>query len=203
MIVGICGGSGSGKTTLLNQLSTYFSAIRPTVFSMDNYYLPIEKQVKDENGEYIFDLPSALDIDHLLSDLKTLMNGTSIQVKEYLFNVPSAEQRYIELQPSELIIVEGLFLFYFEELVQLLDYNVFIDIDSELQLERRLKRDVQYRGYTEAAVLYQWKQHVLPNFKKYVHPYEHLANFRFRNNEHAREDFETLVQNISKQLSKE
>jgi uridine kinase len=84
-----------------------------------------------------------------------------------------------------------------------LDYAVFIDIDPATQLDRRLKRDVQHRGYTEEEVLYQWEKHVLPSYDKFVHPFEHLADFRFRNNEHAATDFETLVQNISKQLSKE
>ncbi len=59
MIIGICGGSGSGKTTLLKRLAHSFKALQPSVFSMDNYYFPIDKQFRDHNGEINFDLPSA------------------------------------------------------------------------------------------------------------------------------------------------
>ena len=62
MIVGICGGSGSGKTTLLKRLCAHFDDLQPSVFSMDNYYLPIEEQKLDENGIHNFDLPTALAI---------------------------------------------------------------------------------------------------------------------------------------------
>ena len=60
-VIGICGGSGSGKTTLLKRLSETFEGVNPSVFSMDNYYFPIEMQRKDQNGIVNFDLPSALD----------------------------------------------------------------------------------------------------------------------------------------------
>ncbi len=59
MIIGICGGSGSGKTTLLKRLRDHFKDLNPSVFTMDNYYLPIDKQHKDPKGEYNFDLPTA------------------------------------------------------------------------------------------------------------------------------------------------
>ena len=78
MIIGICGGSGSGKTTLLKRLYTKFGDLKPSIFSMDNYYYPIEKQQRDSNGHYNFDLPSALDEEKLTSDLNHLKNGNQI-----------------------------------------------------------------------------------------------------------------------------
>ena len=72
MIIGICGGSGSGKTTLLKRLATHFEEMKPTVFSMDNYYLPLDEQFRDENNQVNFDLPTALDKSALVTDLQTL-----------------------------------------------------------------------------------------------------------------------------------
>ena len=86
MIIGICGGSGSGKTTLLKRISKELKHLEPSIFSMDNYYLPIHKQVTDANGEINFDLPTALDKNRLVQDLHDLMNGLPIEVKEYHFN---------------------------------------------------------------------------------------------------------------------
>ena len=57
LVIGICGGSGSGKTTLLRRLAEELNAENPAVFSMDNYYHPIERQAVDQNGVINFDLP--------------------------------------------------------------------------------------------------------------------------------------------------
>ena len=75
MIIGICGGSGSGKTTLLNKLKAEFKDLEPSIISLDNYYLPIEQQKKDENGKVNFDLPSALDREKISADLSKVING--------------------------------------------------------------------------------------------------------------------------------
>ncbi|MCE2742446.1 MAG: hypothetical protein LW701_02570 [Fluviicola sp.] len=200
MIIGICGGSGSGKTTLLRRISTKYAELNPTIFSLDNYYLPIEKQLKDENGEINFDLPTALDEEKLTSDLKKLVNGESIEVKEYFFNAPPNKNVLITLESSPLIIVEGLFLFYFKGVRELLDYTIFIDVDPNVQLDRRLYRDQESRGYSRESILYQWKNHVLPCFEKYVHPYENSSDFRFRNDHRADEDFDKLVIELNKRL---
>jgi uridine kinase len=200
MIIGICGGSGSGKTTLLRRISTKYAHLNPTIFSLDNYYFPIEKQLKDKNGEINFDLPSALDEEKLTSDLKKLVNGESIEVKEYFFNAPPNKNVLITLESSPLIIVEGLFLFYFKGVRELLDYTIFIDVDPNVQLDRRLYRDQESRGYSRESILYQWKNHVLPCFEKYVHPYENSSDFRFRNDHRADEDFDKLVIELNKRL---
>ena len=200
MIVGICGGSGSGKTTLLNRLFREFSHLKPSVFSMDNYYLTIENQHIDENGEYNFDLPTALDTGKLISDLRQLTSGEEIIVKEYHFNSPPDKNVLVTVQPSELIIVEGLFLFHYPEVRELLDYSIFITVDPAVQLDRRLYRDQETRGYSREEILYQWENHVKPCYENYLLPYEKDANFRFRNDAHADEDFSSLAAEISVEI---
>lgn len=197
MIVGICGGSGSGKTTLLNRLFDHFDDCTPSVFSMDNYYLPIDKQAIDENGQVNFDLPTALDIDRLQRDLARLVSGESIVVKEYHFNSPPDKHVLITINPSPLIIVEGLFLFHYQQVRELLDFSIFIDVDPAVQLDRRLYRDQETRGYSREAILYQWKNHVTPCYDNYLLPYRKQADFHFRNDARADEDFESLSKEIS------
>lgn len=200
MIVGICGGSGSGKTTLLKRLAAAFSDKNPSVFSMDNYYLPIEKQLNDHNGIVNFDLPTALDEQRLTEDLRTLAKGEPIEVKEYHFNSPPDKNVLITLNSSELIIVEGLFLFHYEGVRDLLDYSIFVDVDPVIQLDRRLYRDQETRGYTREAIIYQWDNHVLPCYENYLHPYKKDASFVFRNDHRADNDFNVLEQEIKAKL---
>lgn len=201
MIIGICGGSGSGKTTLLKRLCEELKQHQPSVFSMDNYYLPIEQQQHDAKGEVNFDLPTALDRLKLHHDLQQLVNGKSIEVREYHFNAPPDRITLLTIHPSEIIIVEGLFLFHYTEIRELLDFSIFMEVDPEIQLDRRLYRDQDTRGYSRDAILYQWNEHVLPCYKKYLQPYESLADFRFHNDTRADEEFERLMYDLHMRLA--
>lgn len=201
MIIGICGGSGSGKTTLLKRLAHTFETLQPSVFSMDNYYFPIDKQVRDHNGEINFDLPSALNEQQLTEDLRQLAQGEAIEVKEYHFNAPPDKNVLITIQPSELIIVEGLFLFEYQGVHELLDYSIFIDVDPAVQLDRRLYRDQETRGYSREAILYQWDNHVTPCYRHYLNPHREKASFIYRNDHRADSDFDILKAEIARQLS--
>lgn len=197
MIIGICGGSGSGKTTLLKRLRNHFGSVNPSIFTMDNYYYPIDQQHLDDNGYYNFDLPTALDEVRLVKDLAKLSNGESILVKEYHFNAPPDKHILLTIDPSELIIVEGLFLFHYQGVKELLDYSIFVNVDPQVQLDRRLYRDQETRGYTREGIIYQWENHVTPCYEKYLLPYREEANFQFRNDARSDEDFETLITEIT------
>lgn len=200
MIIGICGGSGSGKTTLLKRLAHQYQDLRPTVFSMDNYYKPIDEQTIDVNGEINFDLPSALEENQLVADLQQLKLGNTIEVKEYHFNAPPNKSVLITLAPSSLIIVEGLFLFHYEEVRKLIDFSIFMDVDLSVQLDRRLYRDQESRGYSREAILYQWDNHVLPCYNHYLLPYKSDASFVFKNEHQADEEFNRLTLDLSPKL---
>ncbi|MFA7274984.1 MAG: GTP-binding protein [Crocinitomicaceae bacterium] len=200
MIIGICGGSGSGKTTLLRKLAAGYESLKPTVFSMDNYYLPIEQQLIDENGQVNFDLPTALDRSRLISDLTALREGRSIEVKEYHFNSPPNKNVLITLRPSDFIIVEGLFLFHYDEILPLLDFSVFMEVDPVVQLDRRLYRDQETRGYTREEILYQWNNHVIPCYEKYLEPYVETADFRFKNEHDFDGEYKRLSAIIDQEL---
>ena len=106
------------------------------------------------------------------------------------------------MNPSDLIIVEGLFLFHFEKVKKMLDFSIFIDVTAETQLDRRLYRDQESRGYSRESILYQWKNHVLPCFNTYLLPYKKEADFNFRNDANSDEDFEKLILKIDQQLLK-
>lgn len=201
MIIGICGGSGSGKTTLLNRLSEHYAHLKPSIFTMDNYYFPIEQQVIDENGKINFDLPTALNKELLVADLKKLIQGETIEVEEYHFNSPPGYKTYTKISPSEIIIVEGLFLFHYQEVRALLDYSIFVSLCADIQLNRRIIRDELSRGYKREEIMYQWQNHVLPCYQQYLFPYEQEAEFRYRNDNHAEEDFISLTQQINQFLA--
>ncbi|MDB2408591.1 AAA family ATPase [Crocinitomicaceae bacterium] len=200
-VIGICGGSGSGKTTLLKKITSYYGVDAVSVFTMDNYYFTIDQQAKDKNGVVNFDLPTALNKAALVNDLRMLLNGQEIQVKEYFFNSPPDKNVMLTIEPKQIIIVEGLFLFHYTEVFELLDFSVFVDVDMETQLDRRIYRDQESRGYDVSDIVYQWKNHVTPCYQNYIQPFKKEASFIYRNDKNFEKDFLSLIEILSENFT--
>jgi uridine kinase len=179
--VGVAGGSGSGKTTLVRALREALPEGMVCLVSQDDYYHPKETQALDANGKVNFDLPTAVDMDGLARDLRTLVAGEPIYRKEYTFNQEGREAQLIELRPAPVILVEGLFVLHHGPVRELFDLRIFIDASEGAQLDRRLKRDASERGYGPEDVLYQWQHHVLPAYRNYLLPYRHLCDLHVVN----------------------
>lgn len=176
LIIGITGGSGSGKTLFLKQLMEKIGEERVTLLSMDNYYLPKQQQQKDENDIENFDLPNSIDRTLFFNDLVKLKKGETIQVKEYNFNFRDLESRILTLKSLPVIIVEGIFTFYFSEILGLMDLKLFIDTPDYLMLKRRITRDANERGYDINDVLYRFEHHVMPSYTNYILPLKDQAD---------------------------
>jgi uridine kinase len=202
MVIGICGGSGSGKTTLLNRIAERYQDLKPAVFSLDNYYKPKEEQSRDKNGVVNFDLPTALNKEKLVSDLRKLISGEAIEIFEYQFNTGNNKHVLITIEPSELIIVEGLFVFEYEEVHELLDFSIFVDVDPSIQLDRRIYRDQESRGYSRSDILYQWEHHVMPCYEKFLAPHETKADFIYHNDSRSERDFNRLISVLEAKFEK-
>jgi uridine kinase len=181
-IVGITGGSASGKTTFLRKLVDSFRPEDICLISQDNYYHPRENQLKDENGIINFDLPSSIDGQLYAADVQTISQGQSFSRLEYTFNNPNAMPRMLVFNPAPIVIVEGIFVFYFEEVARLLDLKVYIDAKEHVKLHRRIIRDKEERGYDLDDVLYRYLNHVAPTYEKYIKPYKQDADIVIPNN---------------------
>ena len=197
-VIGICGGSGSGKTTLLKKLKHTLGEDKVSIFTMDNYYLPKEEQVRDKNNVVNFDLPTALDEKKLIKDLSALIDGESIEVKEYFFNAPVNDTKTVLIHPKKVLIVEGLFLFHFKPVKNKLDFSIYVEVERKHQLSRRIERDQKTRGYTKEDITYQWYEHVVPCFDKYILPYKHEANVVFQNDDAAKKNLDKLKSTLRK-----
>jgi uridine kinase len=170
-IIGISGGSGSGKTTVLRNLKKMIPEDHIALVSQDNYYRPQAEQHRDENGWINYDLPTGIEKERLVHDMNQLLNGNTIEFLEYNFNNPAWEPKKISIQPAPIVVMEGLFVFHFEEIFEKLHHKIYLDAPEELRLERRIRRDLHQRGYPEHEVRYQWDNHVRPAEIKYLEPF--------------------------------
>ncbi|MFC1225832.1 uridine kinase [Pedobacter sp. BG31] len=199
-IIGIAGGSGSGKTFFLNCFLHHFKQDEVTLVSQDDYYIPAGDMTQEENKLYNFDLPSTIDSEQFLKDIKQLINGEVVYKKEYNFNNPLAVVKILEIKSAPIIIVEGLFILHFKEIAALLDHTIFVDADEHIALDRRIKRDGLERGYPEDDVLYKWHNHVVPAYKEYLLPYRDECNKVVMNNTNEPDEIIAITEDISNNL---
>ena len=200
-VIGIAGGSGSGKTFFLKRFLDHFTPEEVCLVSQDDYYFPVaHNMTKEENKLYNFDLPSTIDHDHFEQDIYKLLNYESICKKEYTFNNIDAVPKMLEIKPAPILIVEGLFILHFRKIAQELDLKIFIDADEDIALQRRLKRDLLERGYSNEDAYYKWVNHVVPAYKEYLLPYKDECDRVITNNTHVAEDIMFVTEEISKEL---
>lgn len=180
-LVGVAGGSGSGKTTLVRALRDGLPPGTACIVSQDDYYLPLDRQRTDPNGRINWDLPTALDLDLLADDLRSLARGEAVYRQEYTYEQPGMAGKWMEIRPARVVLVEGLFLLQHPGLRELFDLKVYMEASEEVQLERRIQRDRRERGYDRQHVLYQWEHHVMPAYREHLLPYRHLCDLQIVN----------------------
>jgi uridine kinase len=148
-VIGIAGGSGSGKTFFLKRFLDHFSPDEVCLVSQDDYYIPVaHNMTAEENKLYNFDLPITVDIPHFEEDINKLLNWQTILKKEYTFNNPNLTPKLLEIKPAPILIIEGLFILHFKGMADLMDVKIFVEADEDIALQRRLKRDLIERGYS-------------------------------------------------------
>ena len=111
-LVLIAGPSSSGKTTTSKKLSLYLKSkgINPFVLSTDDFFKNRIDTPKNENGEYEYDIPEALDIDLFNEKLTSLIKGEETLLPTYNFLTGEKEYKHapVSLKNRDLIIVEGI-----------------------------------------------------------------------------------------------
>tara|TARA_B100001245_G_C22722791_1_gene351131 strand:- start:1 stop:621 length:621 start_codon:yes stop_codon:yes gene_type:complete len=198
--VGITGGSGSGKTLFLKQLMQSFEPHEASLLSLDNYYKPRNEQPKDDQGIENFDMPESLDRIRFSEDLKRLKSGQDITIQEYTFNNDKRTPEIIVIKSTPIIVVEGIFTFYYDEINSLLDFKIFIEAPDYLMLTRRITRDAEERGYDLSDVLYRFQHHVTPSFKKYIEPLKHDADVIIPNHNGFATALDVVITYLKNQL---
>jgi len=163
------------------------------LISQDNYYHPRDQQFRDEQGVENFDLPSSIDSLAYAADVRMLRAGEEVRRKEYTFNNPNVVPAELVFRPAPIVVVEGIFVFYFEEIAKLLDLKVYIDAQEHVKLHRRIVRDRDERGYDLQDVLYRYTNHVAPTYEKYIQPFKADADIIIPNNRHFENGLAVLI----------
>lgn len=199
--IGITGGSGSGKSALVRSLSEVFQPSQLSFLFQDNYYRPRENQKVDRKGIKNFDSPEAIDTELLLNDIRELKKGRTVIRPEYTFNNPDSEKIEVTIKPAPLVIMEGMYAMAVPEILNEVQSLIFIDVRSDLSLERRVKRDYKERGYDSDDVNYRYHAHFLPAYKQYILPLKEKASHVIDNNGNFSDSRQQLIAIINQFIS--
>lgn len=166
-LIGIAGPSGSGKSFLAKHLAT---ALQADMIELDRYYRDLSHLPLAERARVNFDAPEALEHELLIEQVARLRIKEKVRLPVYDFTTHTRTARTEALQPSKVVIVEGLFTLHWPGLRELLGTKVYVDLDDEVCFARRKARDVRERGRTEESVVEQYQATVAPMARRYVHP---------------------------------
>ena len=175
IFIGICGASGSGKSTLADSLAAALGD-RCFVLQQDCYYKDHSDLPFEERCQLNYDEPGIFDHDALLSDVQALMNGQSITRKGYDYaNHRRADTEEI-INPPDVLILAGIHCFHDERLLKLMYLKLYMNVDADICLLRRIERDINERGRSINSISNQYRSTVRPMFEQYIRTYVNLAD---------------------------
>lgn len=183
ILIGITGGSGSGKTYLSNKIIGKFGGKVITIIQMDSYYKDLKNLIMEEREKTNFDHPNAFDFNLLNDHLDLLFKGENVPTPLYDYKTHTRMLDIKEINATPIIIIEGTFALYNEQLRDLMNLKVFIDTPNTLRKTRRIERDKKNRARNLDSILNQYKNTVAPMFKTYIYPMKGIADLVIYENE--------------------
>lgn len=169
VVIGIAGGTGSGKSTLVSKIQEEFKD-EISVISHDFYYKEHNDIPFEDRKKLNYDHPDAFDTDLLIEHIKSLKEWQPIDRPVYDFTIHNRIDEVVRVNPSKVVVVEGILIFENRELRDLCDIKIFVDTDADIRIIRRILRDVNQRGRTLESVIEQYITTVKVMHETFVEP---------------------------------
>jgi uridine kinase len=176
IIIGIAGGTGSGKTTVVKKIIEQLPAGEVVVIPQDSYYKDSSNVPVDLRQNINFDHPDSIEWELLIHHIKELKKGRSIQQPKYDYVTCTRLAETVLVQPSKVILIEGILVLTQPALRKEMDLKIFVDADSDDRLIRVVRRDVVERGRTAEMVLDRYEEVLKPMHLEFIEPTKRYAD---------------------------
>jgi len=134
MVIGIGGISNAGKSGLARRIKNYYSSKKVTVLCQDDFAFPNEK------------IP-------LIRDHIDWECPESIDFKHYEETVIKA------IEDNDIVIIEGIFAFYYGSTTNLIDKKIFLTLNSRFFFMRK-NTDFRWGKEPDWYIEHIWKNHI-------------------------------------------
>jgi uridine kinase len=154
VLMAIAGPTAAGKTEIVGRLQESFEreGRKIATIEMDNFLT--DREEREAKG--IFTLgKEALHFGLLKRSLEDVCHGRKISIPRYDFVLATSSHDDdgnlkrdgvpIDIDPADIIFIEGNFPFLFPEIVPLIGLKVVYLTDDPVRLKRKWKRDIDYR----------------------------------------------------------
>lgn len=200
-IIGIAGGTGSGKTTVVRKIMERLPEGEVGIISQDSYYKDSSHVPVEDRQKINFDEPAAFDWDLLISQLKDLKDGKSIEMPTYSMLTCTRQNETVHLEPNEVVLVEGILVLSDERMRDMFDIKVFVDADGDDRLIRVISRDCIERGRTPQMVIDRYERVLKPMHNLYIEPAKQYADLIVPQGGHNEVAINLLVDYIKSRLN--
>ena len=173
--MGLVGVNGSGKSTLARELAKRLEG-RCVYIKQDSYYKDHPDMTFEERERINYDEPEAFEHEALRADLEALRAGKPITRKGYDYKLHRRCDSDDLIYPSDVVLLEGIHVFYDPAVRDLLDFKIFIQVDPDICLLRRVQRDIVERARHVDSVARQYLETVKPMFERYIRNYVEYAD---------------------------
>lgn len=184
LIIGIAGGTGCGKTTVVNQIVNELPPEEVGVISQDSYYNDLSHLSLIERKKTNFDHPKSIDFELLEQHLIELKSGNSVQQPVYSFIECNRTDKTIPTHARKVMIVEGILILTHPKIRDMFDIKIYVHADSDERLIRRLKRDVNERGWDLDETINKYQTTLKPMHDQFIEPTKEYADIIIPNNKY-------------------
>lgn len=188
IIIGVAADSGCGKSTFMRRLTNIFGGdvVGPlgggfgkggwetntlvsdltTVICLDDYHLNDREGRKVTKRTALDPLENNFDL--MYEQVKALKDGKT--VKKPIYNhVNGTLDEPETIEPTPIIIFEGLHPMHDERVRDLLDFTLYLDISPEVKLNWKIQRDMEERGHSLESIMASIEARK-PDFDAYIDP---------------------------------
>ena len=170
IIIAVAGGTGSGKTFLARNLANTYPKEEILLIEQDSYYKDISDLNYGDRCKQNFDHPDSVDSILIEKHLEKLLAGKTIYSPVYNFfkHLRETEEKKIKQRP--IIIIEGILVLHYIRLHKFYTLKVFVETPEHIRINRRMERDIQFRGRSKSSIEKQYYSTVKPMHEKFVQP---------------------------------
>ena len=195
IVIGLAADSGCGKSTFMRRVTSTFGGEQcgplgggfgngghetntlvsdmATVICLDDYHL------NDREGRKVSGL-TALNtaeqkFDLMFEHVQALKNGKSVS-KPIYNHVNGTLDTPETIEPTPVIIIEGLHPFVDERVRDLIDFSLYLDISDDVKLNWKIQRDMEERGHSLESIMASIDARK-PDFDAYIEPQKEFADY--------------------------
>jgi len=176
LIIGITGGSGSGKTTVVKKIIEKLPKNMVSVIPQDAYYRDNGHLSAEEKKAINFDHPGSIEFVLLNKQLDSLMKNKAIEMPIYNYVTCSRSKESVHIEPTQVVIVEGILVMSNRRLREKMDIKIFVDADADDRLMRNIYRDMEERGRSYKDTLEHYQKWVKPMHQTFIEPTKRYAD---------------------------